>query len=132
MRLKRDRIDDRPMQMSQPPYYDQFQAKTQKTYDKSRLPPGRFLFYLLVLQYSCWSARRRSFSKLHDSVVSLLLSTLWLVEAYVVLARHTCLLIVDHLRSKLQFSFEYLYSFIRQINSSKLYTCFTILPLEFN
>ncbi|XP_024027932.1 mRNA-capping enzyme isoform X1 [Morus notabilis] len=40
MRLKRDRTDDRPMQMSQPPYYDQFQAKTQKTYDKSRLPPG--------------------------------------------------------------------------------------------
>ncbi|PON63714.1 Atypical dual specificity phosphatase, subfamily A [Trema orientale] len=40
-RIKRDRIDDRPMQTSQPPYYDQsFQTKTLRTYDKSRLPPG--------------------------------------------------------------------------------------------
>ncbi|PON36910.1 mRNA capping enzyme, bifunctional [Parasponia andersonii] len=38
-RIKRDRIDDR-LQTSQPPYYESFQTKTLRTYDKSRLPPG--------------------------------------------------------------------------------------------
>ncbi|XP_062166019.1 uncharacterized protein LOC133872513 isoform X2 [Alnus glutinosa] len=40
-RLKRERPDDRPMHISQPPVYDQlFQTKNTKFYDKSRLPPG--------------------------------------------------------------------------------------------
>lgn len=52
MRLKRDRIDDRPMQTSHPSYYDQsFQTKSLKAYDKSRLPPGKFLVYLFI--YLC-------------------------------------------------------------------------------
>ncbi|KAG2690772.1 hypothetical protein I3760_09G205100 [Carya illinoinensis] len=40
-RLKRERPDDRPMHVSQPPAHDQlFQTKNLKSYEKSRLPPG--------------------------------------------------------------------------------------------
>ncbi|KAF7845405.1 mRNA-capping enzyme-like [Senna tora] len=40
-RLKRERGDDRPVHVSQSTGYDQtFHAKTLKSYDKSRLPPG--------------------------------------------------------------------------------------------
>ncbi|KAF5476217.1 hypothetical protein F2P56_007950 [Juglans regia] len=40
-RLKRERPDDRPMHVSQPPADDQlFQTKNLKSYEKSRLPPG--------------------------------------------------------------------------------------------
>ncbi|BBH06237.1 mRNA capping enzyme family protein [Prunus dulcis] len=39
-RLKRDRPDDRPMHVSQPPVYDSYQTKNPKVYDKSRLPSG--------------------------------------------------------------------------------------------
>lgn len=42
-RLKRERSDDRPMHASQPHGYDyqSYQTKTLKSYDKSRLPPGK-------------------------------------------------------------------------------------------
>ncbi|XP_059647150.1 uncharacterized protein LOC132293621 isoform X2 [Cornus florida] len=40
-RLKRERSDDRPMHAYQPPKHDQiFQAKSQRVYDKTKLPPG--------------------------------------------------------------------------------------------
>ncbi|KAH1162614.1 hypothetical protein GLYMA_01G111200v4 [Glycine max] len=40
-RLKRERPDDRPVHVSQSPGYDQlFHTKNQRSYDKSRLPPG--------------------------------------------------------------------------------------------
>ncbi|GMY25433.1 mRNA-capping enzyme [Fagus crenata] len=40
-RLKRERPDDRPLHVSQPPVYDQlYHTRNVKTYDKSRLPPG--------------------------------------------------------------------------------------------
>ncbi|BAT97335.1 hypothetical protein LR48_Vigan661s000400 [Vigna angularis] len=40
-RLKRERPDDRPVQVSQSPGYDQlFPSKNLKSYDKSKLPPG--------------------------------------------------------------------------------------------
>ncbi|CAL5192252.1 unnamed protein product [Lathyrus oleraceus] len=40
-RLKRERSDDRPVQVSQPPGYDNFfHNKILKSYDRSKLPPG--------------------------------------------------------------------------------------------
>ncbi|XWS67192.1 hypothetical protein CRYUN_Cryun05aG0266600 [Craigia yunnanensis] len=40
-RLKKDRPDDRPVHVSQPPVYDHFyQNRNPKFYDKSRIPPG--------------------------------------------------------------------------------------------
>ncbi|KEH23126.1 putative mRNA (guanine-N(7)-)-methyltransferase [Medicago truncatula] len=40
-RLKRERPDDRPVQVSQPPGYDNFfHNKILKSYDRSKLPPG--------------------------------------------------------------------------------------------
>ncbi|XP_039044167.1 mRNA-capping enzyme-like isoform X2 [Hibiscus syriacus] len=40
-RLKRDRSDDRPVHVSQPPVHDEFyQNRNSRSYDKSRLPPG--------------------------------------------------------------------------------------------
>ncbi|KAF7146768.1 hypothetical protein RHSIM_Rhsim04G0165400 [Rhododendron simsii] len=40
-RLKRDRPDDKPTHASQPPIHDQLYQKNHRTYDKSKLPPGR-------------------------------------------------------------------------------------------
>ncbi|KAK8273319.1 hypothetical protein V6Z12_D11G399900 [Gossypium hirsutum] len=40
-RLRRDRSDDRPVHVSQPPVYDHFyQNRNPRSYDKSRIPPG--------------------------------------------------------------------------------------------
>ncbi|KAK9290060.1 hypothetical protein L1049_008224 [Liquidambar formosana] len=40
-RLKRERPDDRPVHVSQPPVHDQlFQIKNFRSYDKNKLPPG--------------------------------------------------------------------------------------------
>ncbi|KAE9455555.1 hypothetical protein C3L33_12534, partial [Rhododendron williamsianum] len=41
-RLKRERPDDRPTHASQPPIHDQLYQKNHRTYDKSKLPPGKF------------------------------------------------------------------------------------------
>lgn len=50
MRLKRDRSDEKPIYAPQPHVYDQsFHTKILKTYDKSRLPPGKYLFWHLDL-----------------------------------------------------------------------------------
>lgn len=41
-RLKRERSDERPVHRSQSPQYDQpFHKKNVKSYDTSRLPPGK-------------------------------------------------------------------------------------------
>lgn len=49
-RLKRERPDDRPVHVSQPVAYDQFyHTKNVKTYDKSRLPPGKFFCFVLFI-----------------------------------------------------------------------------------
>lgn len=43
-RLKRERPDDRPMNVSQPPKNDQFfQIKHHKPTDRDKLPPGKFV-----------------------------------------------------------------------------------------
>ncbi|KAM0991414.1 hypothetical protein ACFX13_009968 [Malus domestica] len=39
-RLKRERPDEKPVHVSQPPAYDSYQTKNPKVYDKSRLPNG--------------------------------------------------------------------------------------------
>jgi len=39
-RLKRERPDDRPTHVSQPPIQEQLYQKNHRTYDKSKLPPG--------------------------------------------------------------------------------------------
>ena len=44
-RLKRERSDDKPVHASQSPGYDHlFHTKILKTYDKSKLPPGKDIF----------------------------------------------------------------------------------------
>jgi hypothetical protein len=46
--LKRERPDDRPLHVSQPPVYDQlYHTRNVKTYDKSRLPPGKFFLCII-------------------------------------------------------------------------------------
>ncbi|XP_035544420.1 mRNA-capping enzyme-like isoform X1 [Juglans regia] len=66
-RLKRERPDDRPMHVSQPPADDQlFQTKNLKSYEKSRLPPGTRLCFVRrlwgVFALKCsWRFHQQSF-----------------------------------------------------------------------
>ncbi|GMP85607.1 hypothetical protein CsSME_00038696 [Camellia sinensis var. sinensis] len=49
-RLKRERPDDRPTHASKPPIYDQMLQKNFRTYDRNKLPPGKFW---LVVNFPC-------------------------------------------------------------------------------
>lgn len=53
-RLKRERPDDRPTHVSQPPIQEQLYQKNHRTYDKSKLPPGKFWLLSVALFRGLW------------------------------------------------------------------------------